>query len=360
MRQPTDGNSVASSDDKEQYSGKDTPARVMGLLDSEIAHLRSEHQRPGWTRWALIGGIASVIWLILSEIEQGLFETSSTMILFLVLSLLFHSALALLRLAKATHPLQSSGMRFQLTHSIFGQEQALFLLESLHSLSIVVISYLFRGLVAWPFTVTVCIIHGFESFMYLLGVLFSYLPAIPVRTPKGGRFGTAIGLIEFGANSIPASSYLSAIVLSARGIQVADIRLAGLFLALVYLLRILLRAGAEVPLLESFVAVRRQLALSQITVGDAIQQIDIALYGLQVADVWQKDIQDLLRQISSAHSELHDATQEAEAIQALVESTLKHEMDTKQALVMFASLYQSINMHFDKASTIMETFIQRS
>ena len=50
-----------------------TKLDYLTILSLQRDKLKSQYEKPGWNKWALLGGIASLIWLFLLE-----FETSKT------------------------------------------------------------------------------------------------------------------------------------------------------------------------------------------------------------------------------------------------------------------------------------------
>ena len=55
-------------------SGKPTEKQIENLLhflDSEIDYVRDERKQPGWTKWAISGSIATLLWLLLNELGGG-------------------------------------------------------------------------------------------------------------------------------------------------------------------------------------------------------------------------------------------------------------------------------------------------
>jgi len=106
--------------------------RLTELLDSEIEHICSEYERPGWTRWALLGGIASIVWLIVDRVEQGSFNSTNVGTLFLAFSLVFYVLICLSNLFDSTQPDSSTEGRFRLTNRWFALNRASLLLFSAH------------------------------------------------------------------------------------------------------------------------------------------------------------------------------------------------------------------------------------
>lgn len=62
---------------------------LLEFLGKEIDHIQAEFARPGWTNWAIIGGIATTAWLLYSEIELGSFDVNRILTLWLIFSLVF-------------------------------------------------------------------------------------------------------------------------------------------------------------------------------------------------------------------------------------------------------------------------------
>src|SRR5258707_5452739 len=62
---------------------------LIHLLEFEIKSVQEEDKKPGWTVWALTGSIASIIWLILKEIEGFPLLISPPQVLLLLLGCWF-------------------------------------------------------------------------------------------------------------------------------------------------------------------------------------------------------------------------------------------------------------------------------
>jgi len=63
--------------------------RIIHLLDFEIDRLRSEARQPGWTKWALIGGVGTCGWLLLSELTDKAISWPNVAVIFLVASIVW-------------------------------------------------------------------------------------------------------------------------------------------------------------------------------------------------------------------------------------------------------------------------------
>jgi len=49
----------------------------LNYIDSEINTLQNEIHQPGWTKWAIMGSIASLFWLLLNEFEEDIYSLST-------------------------------------------------------------------------------------------------------------------------------------------------------------------------------------------------------------------------------------------------------------------------------------------
>jgi hypothetical protein len=59
---------------------------LIELLEFEIARIEKEQERPGWTKWALAGAVASCGWLLLDQFEShsNLIKISNALFLLLI------------------------------------------------------------------------------------------------------------------------------------------------------------------------------------------------------------------------------------------------------------------------------------
>ena len=58
--------------------------KFLDFLDDEIENVQQEIKKSGWTIWALIGGLASLVWLFLDELGKNDFNFNNILILLLV------------------------------------------------------------------------------------------------------------------------------------------------------------------------------------------------------------------------------------------------------------------------------------
>ena len=74
-------------DKKSQYFSKRNEFRnIDKLLDTEISRLYENYKKPGWTKWALLICVASILWLIVGIAENSVLNQNIIMVSFLLIS----------------------------------------------------------------------------------------------------------------------------------------------------------------------------------------------------------------------------------------------------------------------------------
>ena len=70
---------------------QDSIKRLTALIEFEIERLHSQASQPGWTIWALLGALATIIWFLLSELGKNDLDlfVLSYLLLFIYLTIHF-------------------------------------------------------------------------------------------------------------------------------------------------------------------------------------------------------------------------------------------------------------------------------
>jgi hypothetical protein len=94
--------------------------RIINVLDFEIDRRRSESHRPGWTKWALIGGIGTCGWLFFSELVDKTVSWSNVAVVFLGTSIVWDVFEFLIPRFRTSEKSPSSETRVILSKSLLG------------------------------------------------------------------------------------------------------------------------------------------------------------------------------------------------------------------------------------------------
>ncbi len=93
------------------------------LLDYEIEQRKEVEARPGWTPWAILGGLCTAIWLLLDTLEFRSLNLDDVSAVFLVACLSFTSFRFLPLLWAETYHVRGSRARFRPARQIIGNWQ---------------------------------------------------------------------------------------------------------------------------------------------------------------------------------------------------------------------------------------------
>lgn len=105
----------------ETATQKATTPDVLQYLNQEINQLLADQKQPGWTVWALLGALATTLWLLSEELGAPSVSVSNSLLLFLVFSISLHILGLLKHMVSQpkTRGMELTG-RFQFTHHQFG------------------------------------------------------------------------------------------------------------------------------------------------------------------------------------------------------------------------------------------------
>lgn len=305
--------SHSSRQDSEEFN------RVVELLEFEITQIRAEESQPGWTVWALVGGIATTLWLLAIEIEQHGANLQNIALVYLVLSLALRVIKVLYRVISPNEAIMKSAFRFQHTHSILSTTRASILLDIAHCVIFILIVASLRQVLRPSVSTISYVVFGILQLVFLGAFVLSYLK-IPITDYQTSRvrqmspvayllLGVAVFVLIGCAEPLYSRRVLP---------SVSDYRVAGLLVAISQLFTLLAKRAPNTPLLQTLIGIRRNLAFGKLDLEDAKRQIDIALEGMTVSDVLQDEIAKLLSKVERISIHLEAASKEIQAFTASI------------------------------------------
>jgi len=257
----------------------------LSFLNSEIQRIEVERTKPGWTRWALIGSLATSLWFLINEIEKFTFKWHQFTLLILISFFIIHlyqyfDSILQDPNAKSIKPkFRAIGINgYQLRKNAI-------ISVILHCIMIILVYDLCEP--SFPFFKILCLtIFTIKMVVYILVFFLSYSPfPIPTNVYPKNRF-YIIGIL-----SIIHLYLLSSLIISTLNSQFPiappDIRIAGLITSIFILSTMLLDSLNRNYILESLYDIRRGLALDQINYDEAKSQIDIVLSGFNASEIIQ-------------------------------------------------------------------------
>jgi hypothetical protein len=285
-------------------------ARLIELLEFEIDRIRAEESQPGWTPWALMGSLATALWLLLAELETHIIDFQNVLFLLLALSLAYDCVKFLPSVWQAS---SRSASRFRLAHGVMSPMRSGALIEVGRSAVLIVATTGIRPLLNVRYIIATYLSFGILAFFGMIVFIYSFLKTpLPVGN---NRRGMAIGCALF---LLPAMfaifGYAEALLRQMVLPTVPEYRVGGLLLIATIVLLILTKRRSQTPLLETLVGIRHNLALEQIDLDSARRQTEIALLGMKVDDVLQNDLKELLADLEQMSIHVESMTREHQAI----------------------------------------------
>ena len=185
-------------DSPDRNETKDGIERLASLLEFEIEQARSRRAEAGWTRWALLGSCATLLWLITSQLETPPYDSTHIVLVILTCSIL----LDFLKMIGTTlTALETpSGQQLNLTtgRTMLSNSRSLLLFDISRSFLLaclgVVMMKSVPALLGWLAT----ILYGIDGLLFVGGLILSfssfYVSRRPSKTSKDWK-QTASGLV---------------------------------------------------------------------------------------------------------------------------------------------------------------------
>ena len=292
------------TDTNQSNNQKESPSedrtRILDAVDFEIQRIDTEQSRKGWTFWAVLGAAGSGVWLILDQ-----FGSVLHVITVLQLTLCFTSVVISFILISNSLLPQSLNKNFSLRfRSAKEMNRLQILFELIRSVGILLISLLITDGVSLSSRILTGVIFGFLALLCLGALIFSLFGLamqVPSKPDSRTNLGFGIALVLL---SWIVYSYTAAAMSSPDGISSADFRMAGLIVAVSYLIPVMASQLTASPLLSSLIEIRRDLAMGRIDCENAAQQLDIAVLGMKTEDLLQEDVRKILQNLENVNRQL--------------------------------------------------------
>jgi phosphate/sulfate permease len=312
-------------------------SEFINFLNSEIDNLRTEIQRPGWTKWAIIGGLAVLVWLLLQEIEAGAYSLkNATGLLLVIWSAQYFYFFVKSCISPASSMTTAKG-RFLPNYLVSSNRVSIILLIG-QQVFLIWVAYNFSEDVGNLATITSYLTFSL-LLLFALVTLIGGFTKIPVSTSSAtSKAGKVLGIIVAVPAAIVIWQYIRFIVASGA-FSVFDLRFAFLVAAIVFLVSMLLVVKQHTLTLESLLNIRREFFLGRIDMDAAILYTDIALLGLRASDVLEEYVNKLLslyREASVKYKEFSSYMDELEKISDADEESLSDEQKARRHSIIEA------------------------
>lgn len=269
--------------------------RVIHFLEYEINSKRSEAMRPGWTTWAILGAMASLLWLMFSVLTANeSISWRNILYITLLLSVSFDFLFLLIRFFSSVGPKQLGRRgRFEYFETSIGSFLVLILFRAGVLLILV---HLFSAKIN-NFVEFCCWLFLGVSLIQISLLLVFYYLQIPTPTNPNPRFEWIFYICTIfwlTSGGIAAIGLIIIIYSKVLVVSIPEWRIGFIIFGLSLLILIFSRSKPISILLLELDDIRRRLSLGQIDLNRAKQQTDLIIHGLTLSDILQSKINDVL------------------------------------------------------------------
>src|SRR3990170_7126651 len=161
--------------------------RLAELLDFEIQRIQAESARPGWSRWALLGALATSAWLALGEVESGQVDLPKALLVALVVHLLYDVLVWGSHVLTASQgATQRSRIRFRSTSFFFSQDRVYIVANFARYAALLGIALVNPLVSAGWLTLAVYAVPSFVMVCLVLLLVLSFVQ-LPIPEPPATR-----------------------------------------------------------------------------------------------------------------------------------------------------------------------------
>lgn len=324
------------------------PDRVLRGIDAEITRLTDNRRAPGWTNWAVVVGIGTLLWAM-ATLHIAFSRSLVELILAMSVGL---DAVIGLESIQTSSSAPSGPPRFR-SSTTLANARLEHLVLAARGVAIILAARWLAGTWISKDVLEVIWAYGAMSFVGV-GLLVLSMVNIPVSPHGTRKLPNVLSSVFVGSTLLilimAAASYGSVAFASWRsGLFTSDdLQFAGGFVAITFLLGRIVSATND-PIIEVLATTRRDLAFSRIDADTAASQAEIAILGSLYSDFIQKHLSRFITLLEAARGE-HDRM-EAQ-LQVLVSTVQPSQSYTGDQLKLIQSVAESCELHLDRIRTI--------
>lgn len=282
--------------DNVKQTSSEEKSHLINLISEEIKKINDEEIRPGWTKWALIGGLAACLWLLLNQFEvhfswesvrHVLIDLTFIGLLFQMISSNFKGILVKSnsgRIMSFKEIVSNSRLRIFVSLVWVGLMFCFVLMET-HSTRTISLGVL-----------------GVLGTVMLLSLFLSNNTSMHFRTdPVSGKLEKTS--YSRGSNAFIALLFVSIFLISFLRVfemfeqevfEMNELKIGLLIFSIFLILLFLSSFDTKSDLLENLNDLRRDLILDNVPIEQIREQVDLALKGQKIDSFFNNEVSQLL------------------------------------------------------------------
>lgn len=299
--------------------------RIIHFLECEISSRRSEAMRPGWTTWAILGAMTSLLWLMFSVLDTNEFISwRNILYITLLLSVSFDFLFLLIRIFSSVEPKHlRSVRRFEYFENSIGS----FLVFILFRAGVLLILIHLLSPKINNFVEFFCWLFLGWSLIQILLLLALYYLQVPISTNPTPRFKWAYYIyvmVWLTSGGLATVGLIVIIYFKVLVPSIPEWRIGFIIFGLSVLMLIFSCSKPISRLLLQLDDIRRKLSLGQIDLNRAKQQIDLIIHGLTLSDILQSNINDILVSLNTMRNIYEKYDSELRLIEKFIDTPIEN------------------------------------
>lgn len=318
--------------------------RVIHFLEYEISIRRSEKKRPGWTTWAILGAIATLLWLMFSVLDtDASISWHNIFYITLLLSVSFDFLYLLNQVFSFERFKQlESVKRFEILDISMTKYLVLLLLRA--GVLLILLHWIspklngFVGFCCWAF-----LLLNFITITISLAFFYLQIPTPVNPNPKAKFVSNIYFILWLVSGGVAIFGLVNVIYLKVLVLSIPEWQVGSIIFSLSLLILIFSRTKPNSILLLRLDDIRQKLSLGQIDLNRAKKQIDLIIYGLALSDILQPQINDFLKSLNSMHDAYKENNTELKVLEKFADTPIEklNEDDHSKAYETLNLLYKS-------------------
>jgi hypothetical protein len=283
--------------------------QALDAIDFEIEQSRLSTTGGGsWSVWTVLAALAAIFWLFSDVVRTDVVSAQAVMRLFLVGSLGVDVVLILGYTLSIYDPVFPPRQERRLTQSLLpGNSSSTALAADLAKSAalLTMMVWLGQDMPRWVRNVAVLFFCLPAAMLFLIMFGRRLFPGERVGyTAATARITKIVFALVVVLGGTALGGLIAHVILGRGPFSLADVRCAGLLVALAFLLTLLSRVMATPRTLGPLVDVRRDLALGRIRPDMALKRIDVIVAGQHIADAieeWAAEVRTRMAAVDAAY-----------------------------------------------------------
>lgn len=285
-----------------------TKSDFLTILSIQSDRLKSEHARPGWSLWALLGALSSICWITLELHSTDKIEYNNSVLILLAVLMIEPLIPFIQGQLKWGNPQGSNrykNISIELQASLMSFMYKLFVYFFIY----VVCNYFFQF-----DKIEITILNVYVIFAILAYILMIVLSRFVILAKENSNSSKGLNLFIIISMLVLLCSSAYVIISKITALNVIIVQSAMLFTGIYLILKKSIEYSQSNPLLDSLDLLIDQVTFDQLTTDEAEQQLYMIINGIGFSQIFAPLFQEYQQADKGYHEQINSATSRLEKL----------------------------------------------